>query len=57
MIARTLLLAAAASLLTLSVLAADMPYTGQQTRAIKALSDDDIAGLGKGEGRGMAKTA
>jgi len=33
------------------------PYAGQQTRAIKALSDDDIAGLLKGEGMGYAKAA
>jgi hypothetical protein len=39
------------------VLAADMPYAGQQTRTIKALSDDDIAALRKGEGMGMAKAA
>jgi hypothetical protein len=41
----------------LPVLAADMPYAGQQTRAIKALSDDDVAALRKGEGMGMAKAA
>ena len=35
----------------------DMPYAGQQARAIKALSDDDIAALRKGEGMGMAKAA
>ena len=33
------------------------PYSGQQTRSIKALSDEDIAGLVKGEGLGMAKAA
>src|SRR5437899_11303963 len=33
------------------------PYAGQQSRAIKALSDDDIAALLKGEGMGMAKAA
>jgi Spy/CpxP family protein refolding chaperone len=33
------------------------PYVGQQTRAIKALSDDDIAALLKGEGMGFAKAA
>jgi Spy/CpxP family protein refolding chaperone len=33
------------------------PYAGQQTRPIKALSDDDIAALLKGEGMGMAKAA
>ena len=33
------------------------PYAGQQTRPIKALSPEDIAGLLKGEGMGMAKAA
>src|SRR5262245_27484738 len=33
------------------------PYAGQQTRAIKALSPEDIAGLLNGEGIGMAKAA
>jgi Spy/CpxP family protein refolding chaperone len=33
------------------------PYAGQQTRAIKALSDEDIAALLKGEGMGYAKAA
>ena len=33
------------------------PYTGQQTRVIKALSDEDVASLRKGEGMGMAKAA
>src|SRR6516164_9392349 len=57
MTSRTLLLAAAACMFALPVLAADMPYAGQQTRAIKALSDDDVAALRKGEGMGMAKAA
>src|SRR5215813_3350073 len=39
------------------VLAADMPYAGQEVRTIKALSDDDIAALSNGEGMGMAKAA
>ena len=34
-----------------------MPYAGQQTRAIKALSDDEIAALVNGEGMGLAKAA
>src|SRR5215472_3183899 len=51
------LLALVSSLIALPVLAADMPYAGQQGRAIKALSDDDIASLRKGEGMGMAKAA
>lgn len=33
------------------------PYAGQQTREMKAISDDDIAALLKGEGSGMAKAA
>jgi Spy/CpxP family protein refolding chaperone len=33
------------------------PYAGQHNRPIKALSDDDIAALLKGEGMGMAKAA
>ena len=33
------------------------PYAGQQTRAIKALSDDDVAALLKGDGMGFAKAA
>jgi Spy/CpxP family protein refolding chaperone len=33
------------------------PYAGEETRAIKALSDGDVASLLKGEGVGMAKAA
>jgi Spy/CpxP family protein refolding chaperone len=33
------------------------PYAGQQTRSIKALSPEDVAGLLNGDGLGMAKTA
>jgi hypothetical protein len=44
-------------LLAVPVLAAEMPYTGQQVRTIKALSEDDIDALRKGEGMGMAKAA
>ena len=54
---RTLSLVLAASLFALPALAADMPYAGQQARTIKALSDDDLAALRKGEGMGMAKAA
>ena len=57
MMSRTLLLVSVAALLAGRVLAADMPYAGQQTRAIKALSDDEIAALRKGDGMGMAKAA
>jgi len=52
-------LAFAASVLAVSGFA-DTPsnsYSGQQARSIKALSDEDIAGLLKGEGMGMAKAA
>ena len=54
---RTQFLALAISLIALPALVADLPYAGQQTRAIKALSDDDIAALRAGEGMGMAKAA
>jgi hypothetical protein len=54
---RTAFLALAISLIALPALAADLPYAGQQARAIKALSDDDIAALRAGEGMGMAKAA
>ena len=54
---RTPFLALAISLIALPALAADMPYAGQQARAIKSLSDDDIAALRAGEGMGMAKAA
>jgi hypothetical protein len=52
----TFALVVAAALLARPVLA-DAPYAGQQGRSIKALSDDDIAALRKGEGKGMAKVA
>ena len=52
----TLSLVVAAALLAGPV-QADTPYAGQQARGIKALSDDDIAALRKGEGMGMAKAA
>jgi Spy/CpxP family protein refolding chaperone len=55
-----LLTALAICILGAPVLAADMPatpYAGQQARTIKALSDEDIAALRKGEGMGMAKAA
>jgi LTXXQ motif family protein len=54
---RTLFLVGAACLLTTPVIAADMPYAGQQARAIKALSEEEVAALRKGEGMGMAKAA
>jgi hypothetical protein len=52
----TLSLVVAAAILAGPVLA-DMPYFGQQARGIKALSEDDLAALRKGEGMGMAKAA
>lgn len=33
------------------------PYAGQESREIKALSADEVAGLLKGEGMGLAKAA
>jgi LTXXQ motif family protein len=54
---RTFLLVLAAGVLATAALAAEMPYARQQARTIKALSDDDIAALRKGEGMGMAKAA
>lgn len=54
---RTLSLVLAASIVAVPVLAAEAPYAGQQVRAIKALSDDNIAALRKGEGMRMAKAA
>src|SRR3954463_8726106 len=53
-------LALVVSLLMSAAVAADnsaAPYAGQQARAIKALSDEEIAALRKGEGMGMAKAA
>src|SRR5712672_2231941 len=56
---RTALLALVACLLAGSPLAdsSPSPYAGQQTRPIKALSEEDIAALLNGEGMGMAKAA
>jgi Heavy-metal resistance len=53
----TLSLAAAALIVAVPVVAAEAPYAGQQARAIKALSDADIAALRNGEGMSMAKAA
>jgi len=45
-------------LLGLSVAcAADMPYAGQQTRAIKALSDQEVSDYVEGRGMGSSKAA
>ena len=56
--ARLLTIVAAVCALAVPVLAdSTMPYAGQQTRQIKALSDDDVAALLKGDGMGFAKAA
>jgi hypothetical protein len=54
---RIFLSAGAACMLGALVSAADTPYAGQQARTIKALSDDEVTALSKGEGMGMAKAA
>jgi Spy/CpxP family protein refolding chaperone len=54
---RTLSFVVAAALLAGPVRADDALYAGQQGRSIKALSDEHIAALRKGEGMGMAKAA
>jgi Spy/CpxP family protein refolding chaperone len=40
-----------------NALAADMPYAGQQTRTIKALSDQEISDYVEGRGMGSSKAA
>jgi hypothetical protein len=56
---RALILACAACALAAPVFAdnGSTPYAGQETRTLKALSDQDIAALQNGEGMGMAKAA
>ena len=56
---RTLIIGLAVCGLTMPAAAENsaMPYAGQQTRSIKALSDEDIASLQKGERMGLAKAA
>src|SRR5947209_20090327 len=57
---RCLVVALATCVLASPSIAAKMPaspYAGQQTRSIKALSDEDIHALRKGEGMGLAKAA
>ena len=44
-------------ILTASVASAQTPYAGMQTRAIKALSDQQVADLGAGRGMGLAMAA
>ena len=48
---------AAACLLALPASGQVAPYAGQQQRAIKALSSDEVADLLAGEGMGLAKAA
>jgi Spy/CpxP family protein refolding chaperone len=40
-----------------SAFASDMPYAGQQTRAIKALSDQEVSDYVEGRGMGSSKAA
>jgi Spy/CpxP family protein refolding chaperone len=47
----------AAILLTTATASAQMPYTGMQTRTIKALSDKEVADLQAGRGMGLALAA
>ena len=47
----------AASLAMTGAMAQTAPYAGQQTRAIKALSTQDVADLQTGQGMGLAKAA
>jgi hypothetical protein len=57
---RSLVVALGTCVLALPSLAAKIPaspYAGRQTRSIKALSDEDIDALRKGEGMGLAKAA
>ena len=58
-IVRAAAITVAVSLVSVSSLADSSPslYEGQQTRPIKALSEQDIAALLNGEGMGMAKAA
>jgi len=59
MLSRTIIAVLATCALGLPTVAAETPspYAGQQTRQIKALSEEDVAALRKGEGMGMAKAA
>jgi Spy/CpxP family protein refolding chaperone len=54
---RTILTTLAMALLTLPAVAQHMPYSGQESRDIKALSPEEIADLLAGRGMGMAKAA
>src|SRR5882757_9998674 len=48
---------AAALILTATAASAQTPYAGMQTRAIKALSEQQVADLGAGRGMGLALAA
>ena len=51
-------MALAVMLLTVTVtVSAESPYSGQQTRTIKALSEQDVEGYLNGQGMGFAKAA
>jgi hypothetical protein len=58
-IAQAAVIALGVSALSGSSLADSSPisYAGQQTRSIKAVSEEDIASLLNGKGMGMAKPA
>ena len=53
----TLAVAATCALAVPGLTDSIMPYAGQESQMIKALSDDDISPLLKGEGMGFAKAA
>jgi len=46
-----------ASLIFVTSVNAETPYTGMQTRSIKALSEQQVADLGAGRGMGLAMVA
>lgn len=48
------ILATAALFLVTSNVLAGSPYAGMQSRAVKALSEQKVAGLSQGRGMGMA---
>jgi Spy/CpxP family protein refolding chaperone len=54
---KNLLLCMVISLCSVSVSANDAPYAGQDTREIKALSQERVSGLLEGKGLGYAKVA
>ena len=54
---KNIILCGAFALCSVSALAKDAPYAGQDTRAIKALSQERISGLLEGKGLGYAKVA